>query len=151
MKRNLLIEAISALLILLFVYTSTSKLYEHRSFRAVLSTSPLINEIASVVAWGVPVVLLGVALLLIIPGTRRIGLWGSFILMLLFTLYISYMLAFASKLPCSCGGVFKQLTWNQHLYFNLICMLIALCGLWLNRKNTLAKNRISHAMVISRS
>lgn len=147
MKRNLLTEGISSLIILLFVFTATSKLYEQDTFRSVLSTSPLISNMSSVVSWVLPVVLLMVALLLIIPRTRQWGLWSSFILMLLFTLYISYMLAFASQLPCSCGGVFKQLTWNQHLFFNVFIMVLALCGLRINRKITFPKNRLTHAVI----
>jgi len=44
------------------------------------------------------------------------------------------MLAFAPKLPCSCGGVIQKMTWGQHVIFNLFFTLLALVGIWLARK-----------------
>jgi putative oxidoreductase len=49
--------------------------------------------------------------------------------MLLFTFYILYMLLFEKHLPCSCGGVLKEMTWKQHLVFNLFFTAIAFTGL----------------------
>jgi hypothetical protein len=134
MKRSLLIELIVASLILLFVYTATSKFLEFSSFRHVLSRSPLTGNHAGVVAWALPAVEYGVALLLFFHPTRKVGLWASFTLMLFFTGYITYMLAFVSHLPCSCGGVLKQMSWKQHLVFNITYTLLALAGILLHRK-----------------
>src|SRR5215217_6858645 len=119
MKRQITIEIISSLLILLFVYTASSKLLALDSFKSVLSKSPLIGEKAFFIAWALPVTELIVSLLLFIPGTRLWGLYGSAILMTAFTTYLGYMIAVSPHLPCSCGGVLKQMTWNQHLVFNV--------------------------------
>lgn len=134
MKRKWTIEIIAALLILLFTYTALSKFLEFDSFKSVLKRSPLIGDKAGPVALGLPVIELLVSVLLLIPRVRLSGFFASAILMTVFTLYLSYMIIFRSDLPCSCGGVLKQLNWNQHLLLNVFFMLISLVGIWLSRK-----------------
>jgi putative oxidoreductase len=150
MKRSTVIEIIAALFILLFVYTATSKFFEFASFKYVLSKSPLIGNMAPAVAWGLPIVELLISLLLFIPRTRRLGLWASFGIMVLFTGYLGYMIYFTPDRPCSCGGVLKQMTWKQHLVFNIGFTLLALLGLWLQRRQhrMQAKNndQVQHAV-----
>jgi hypothetical protein len=51
-----------------------------------------------------------------------------------FTLYIGYMVSFAEKLPCSCGGVISKMTWNQHLVFNIFFTLLSLLGVILEKR-----------------
>lgn len=150
MKRNTLIEIIAALFILLFVYTATSKFFAFNQFQYTLGRSPLIGKMATVVAWGLPIVELLIALLLFIPRMRRWGLWASFGIMLFFTGYLGYMIYFTPDRPCSCGGVLKQMTWKQHLVFNIGFTLLALLGLWLQRRqNRMQANnndQVQHAV-----
>ena len=134
MKRNLIIEIISSLLILLFVYTAISKLLDFTNFKSVLSRSPLIGGKAVFVAFALPITELLVALLLFIPRTRLWGLRGSVALMTVFTIYLAYMISFSPHLPCSCGGVLKQMTWRQHLVFNIFFLLLSISGAILKRK-----------------
>lgn len=144
-----LIEIISALLILLFVYTGISKLHEQDTFRIVLSKSPLIGSYAHIFAWLLSLIELSTGLLLLFPFTRKLGLQIALILMCLFTGYIAYMILFTPKLPCSCGGVLKQMTWKQHLPFNICFTVLAAAGLWLYQKNKffIAIDRISRTPV----
>ena len=139
MRKKLAVELISSLLILLFMYTALSKLLDFTAFKNVLSQSPFIGNKASVVALALPITEIMVALLLFIPNTRLWGFYGSAALMLIFTLYLGYMILFSPKLPCSCGGVLKQMSWNQHLIFNIFFLLLALTGIWLERKRTRLK------------
>src|SRR5688500_7102440 len=99
---NRLIEIIASLLILLFLYTATDKILNHDQFQLVMSKSPLIQEISVLLSWTVPVTEILISLLLFIPKTRFTGFITAFALLLVFTLYITYMLIFSSKLPCSC-------------------------------------------------
>jgi putative oxidoreductase len=131
MKRSTIVEIISALFILLFVYTAVSKLMEGTKFEHTLSKSPLIGNFSGLIAIALPITELLVALLLIIPTQRLRGLYASAALMVLFTLYLSYMIAFTPKLPCSCGGVLKQMSWNEHLVFNIIFTGLAFTAIWL--------------------
>jgi uncharacterized membrane protein YphA (DoxX/SURF4 family) len=131
--RPVLIQVIMSLLIFLFVYAALSKLQELDAFRATLLRSPIIGRGAAWVSVAVPVTELVMAVLLLLPRTRNLGLAGAFILMVLFTLYITYLLLFADKLPCSCGGVLRMLGWKEHLLFNLFFTLLAWTGIILQK------------------
>jgi hypothetical protein len=65
-----------------------------------------------------------------------LGIYGAFGLMLIFTFYIAYMIGFAAQLPCSCGGVLKEMSWKQHLFFNIGFTLLSLAGILLQRKRS---------------
>lgn len=140
MRRKLAIEIISSLLLLLFAYTALSKLLDHTSFKEVLSRSPLIGDKAAVTSLALPITESLVSVLLFIPRTRLWGLYGSLALMTGFTLYLAYMLYYTPNLPCSCGGVLKQMTWNQHLVFNIFFLLLSLAGVVMQRKQMRHKN-----------
>jgi putative oxidoreductase len=135
LKKTIVADFISSLFILLFVYTATTKLIEHESFRAVLSQSPLIGINATTVSWVLPILELFTAMLLFIPSFRKWGFVSSLILMLLFTIYITYMILFARNLPCSCGGVISRMTWPQHLIFNIFFTALAAIALRLTLRN----------------
>ena len=136
MKRKLVIEIICSLLIFLFVYTAASKLLGYNNFKYVLGKSPLISGYAAIIALALPITEGLVALLLLLPRTRLWGLYASLALMTVFTGYLAYMISFTPRLPCSCGGVLKQMTWRQHLVFNVFFLLLALSGVMLQRKQS---------------
>lgn len=148
MKRTVSIEIISSLLILLFVYTAVSKLLDYSVFQSQLSRSPLIGFMAGSIAWALPAAELAIAAMLFVPQTRLWGLYSSFALVALFTLYIGYMMAFVTNRPCSCGGVLKQMTWGQHLVFNIFFTLLALAGIWLLKKNRKQKKQVEPPQVV---
>lgn len=133
MKQNTLIEIICFLLILLFVYAALNKLLSYAEFKNQLTRSPLIKNWSAPIAIVLPVTELITAGLLSISVTRKTGMALSFILLTLFSGYVIYMLLFEKNLPCSCGGVLKQLTWKQHLLFNLFFLLISFAGIILQK------------------
>jgi uncharacterized membrane protein YphA (DoxX/SURF4 family) len=134
MKRNTLIEIIAWLFVILFLYTGISKLMEYAVFKEQLSTSPIIGQIASIVAWGLPLIEFIVSLLLFFPRYRLKGLYAALVLMVLFTCYVIAILTFSDKLPCSCGGVLEQLSWQGHLIFNSAFIALAIIAIILNRR-----------------
>jgi hypothetical protein len=136
-KKTIVPDIISALFILLFVYTAITKLIEHESFRTVLSQSPLIGINATILSWVLPILELFTATLLFIPTMRKWGFTSSFMLMLLFTCYIIYMILFARDLPCSCGGVISAMTWPEHQIFNIFFTALADIALRFTLKNKL--------------
>ncbi|HYF29822.1 MAG TPA: MauE/DoxX family redox-associated membrane protein [Chitinophagaceae bacterium] len=129
MKRSTIVEIISSLLILLFVYTALSKLLDYETFRLQLGKSPFITEFAGVTAWMLPVGELLVAISLLLSRTRLIGLYASLFLMTMFTAYIYAMLNYSYDLPCSCGGVLSKMTWGQHLWFNIGFVILSIIGI----------------------
>jgi hypothetical protein len=131
MKRSYWIEIISSLFILLFVYTAVSKLIDFKHFRYTLNSAPLLKGKGNFLAWLIPISEIAVSILLFFPKTRKPGFWGSLLLMLCFTGYLTYMLFFSEVRPCSCGGVIEKMTWTQHFIFNIIFTLLAGLGLWI--------------------
>ena len=140
LRKNTIIEVISSLLIILFIYTSLSKLSAYDNFTAQLSKSPFITSYANYIAWSIPAVEILISLLLVIKKTRLIGLYASFFLMSMFTAYLIIMLNFSYYIPCSCGGVLQYLSWNEHIVFNAFFIVIAGAGVLL-KANEMAANR----------
>ena len=133
--KALTIEIISALLIMLFVYASLSKLLEFQNFQAQLGQSPLISAYTGFISFSILPIELITALLLTFPKTRYLGLIGSFALMTLFTAYIIAILKYASFIPCSCGGILEKLDWKEHLVFNTVFMVLAAIAMFLASNN----------------
>lgn len=131
-----LTQVIAATFIFLFTYTALSKILDHSSFKAALEQSPVLSYTAAILAWVIPAAELIVSGLLFFPATRKKGLLGSLLLMSGFTLYIGAMLLFSNNLPCSCGGVLQQLTWQQHLLFNIFFTVWAAAALKLQKQGT---------------
>src|SRR5665213_1163999 len=139
MKKNVIIEIISGLLAILFMYASLSKLLNYTTFRLQVSASPVINQFAAIV-WILPVVEIMITAMLAVNYTRKYGLYASAFLLVLFTGYICCMLVFVEHLPCSCGGVLTKLTWKQHILFNMFFLSSCIVGIVLEKK----ENMITH-------
>ena len=128
-KKNSIAAVCAFLLILLWVYAASSKLFRWHLFRFQLEGYPWIRQVADWVAWGVPALELGIAAVLLTPGRgRRMGFYASLFLLVIFTAYLLLMLGLHYHLPCSCGGVIQGLTWGQHVVFNLFFIAIAITG-----------------------
>lgn len=119
------VEFTSYFFILLFCYASISKIMDFENFQIQIAQSPLLSAYAVFITYGILILELLVCFLLISERTRYIGLYGSYILMVLFTVYIYLILNYSEFVPCSCGGILEKMDWNTHLIFNLICILIA--------------------------
>src|ERR1700741_3050366 len=111
-RKQLMLEIISALFILLFMYAAASKLLDWQKFRVQLGQSPLLTSFAGWMVWLVPSVEIIISLMLTTSRFRRIGLYASFSLMVMFTAYIIAITRFSDYVPCSCGGVLENMTWN---------------------------------------
>lgn len=130
-KKNIMIEIICLLYILLFVYAASSKLLDFENFQIQLGQSPLVSAFSLYLSWFIPVLELLISVFLIIPSTRRAGLTASYFLMVMFTAYIFVILNYSSFVPCSCGGILEKMNWTQHLVFNFVFLFLALLALYL--------------------
>jgi uncharacterized membrane protein YphA (DoxX/SURF4 family) len=126
----------------LFVYASVSKLLDFENFQIQLGQSPLLSAFAGWVSWGVPIVELVIALLLLVPKFRLVGLFAAFSLMVMFTTYIIIILNFSSFIPCSCGGILEKMGWTEHLLFNIGFVILALIGILLQKNLQLSNFKI---------
>ena len=134
MKNPKIIDFIVFILILLFAYSSLSKVIEYDVFQGALSKSSILKPMASALSIAIPVSEIITCLLLATPRFFKAGLHASLLLMSIFTAYVIYILTFSKRLPCSCGGVIQKMTWHQHLYFNLAFLLISFTGVLLARQ-----------------
>lgn len=133
-SRKILVDVISYLFIALFIYTAGSKFITFENFVFVLGKSVLIGQYNHLIAWLVPTIEIIISIFLIIPKTRNSGLIASLGLMTLFTTYLIYMINSGSELGCSCGGIVSALSWKQHIWFNIIFIILAITGLKINKK-----------------
>jgi hypothetical protein len=130
-------QIIAALLIMLFLYASLSKFLDFRTFIGEMNNQPLPNALTPFLVWTIPSLEIGIALALLFERTRLAGLYTSFVLMALFTIYAgAILLHFFAYVPCSCGGVISQLNWRQHLVFNLFFVALSVIGILLQRGNS---------------
>lgn len=127
MRKTVIIESISLILVLLFTYTAVSKILEHDLFAIVLSEAPAIGKYATLISWLLPAAEILVVILLLVPSLRLTGLFASLFLLLVFTMYLLWMVVFRINLPCNCGGVLKALSWKQHIFFNLFFIVLSAC------------------------
>jgi putative oxidoreductase len=131
-----IIKIISYAFILLFVYTALSKWFTYKIYLYDLSRSPELRQFAIPISIVVPAVELLAVSLLLFDRTLRKGLWLSFSLMVLFTLYVAYVLIYSPDLPCTCGGIIRELSWRQHLIFNLLFTGLAAWAIRLSRHSS---------------
>lgn len=136
--KTITVDIICILFILLFIYAAVSKLLDYENFKAQLGRSTLLSRFWNWI-WIVPTVEILIAILLPIPKTRLLGLYGSFSLMTMFTVYIIAILQFSEFIPCSCGGVLQKMSWTEHLWFNVIFILLAFTGIVLESRKTVAR------------
>lgn len=127
--RTRFIEIVTYFFILLFCYASISKIMDFENFQIQIAQSPLLSAYAVWITYGILIMELLVCILLIFQKTRNIGLYSSYILMVLFSVYIYLILNYSEFIPCSCGGILEKMDWNTHLIFNLVCILIAVLAI----------------------
>jgi len=130
MKKALYIEIITALLILLFLYASFSKLFDLWYFKYDLSKQPFPKWLQKMLVWAVPYSEILISTCLLFKRSRKTGFYLALFLMTIFTGYTAaILLHFFPFVPCGCGGVIRMLTWPQHLVFNLFFVGIIIAGI----------------------
>lgn len=132
---------ICGLLIVLFAYTAFSKILAFGQFRFVLSSAPLIGKYAYEIALLIPTIELIIAVLLIVPRTSKVGLIGAASLLIVFTTYLLFIVFTVPNLPCSCGGAIQELSWKQHIAFNIFFVVLGIAGIYFQHHHLKGKRR----------
>lgn len=133
MKQKPTIDIIIAVLVMLLLYTSFSKLLDLPRFEASLRKQPFAPRLQQTLLWLLPSMEILVAGLLMVPRTKVYALWGYAAMMAVFTGYIAAILLHAyPRIPCTCGGLISQLSWPQHLVFNLFFLALGIWALIIN-------------------
>lgn len=125
-------KAAACFFIVLFVYAAISKALDFENFQVQLAQSPLVSAYAGFISYSVIVIELIIAGLLLSERTRKIGLYLSLGMMVSFSIYIYLILNYSDFIPCSCGGILEKMSWNQHLLFNLGCVILCIISLYAN-------------------
>lgn len=123
----------------LYMYTGYDKLTHLKTFIKGNKSLPYVGEYAVYIGWGIPLLEILLAVLLILPfiTLQRIALSASVVLMGIFTLFLSLMMQFVPDRLCQCGGVIESMGWTTHLIFNLVWLvagIYALRKLIINKK-----------------
>ncbi len=135
-----LIEATRFILILLFTYTALDKLLNYELTQTQMNQQLLPIFIKPYLATGVPLAELACIALLLFKKTKWIGLIASATLLLSFTIYVAYVyIGDFEFIPCSCAGIFRNISWVHHLYINITLTIMTAIAAYLY-KYSLARN-----------
>lgn len=130
-----IVQVISAAFILLWVYTAGSKLTDFQAYQQQMSLQVFSPGVTVVLLYLIPFLEIIAAILLLIKKTNKLGLALSLLLMSIFTGYIILIISgYFPKVPCSCGGVIKAMSWKAHLIFNIFFISAAMLSLFIKLK-----------------
>ncbi len=149
MKKESILLVVSGLIAALFFYAAMAKLMDYDKSLSEMRNQIFPVFIAKTLTWLIPVIEIVLSLLLLFPSSRKMALWASLFLLIAFTLYIAIvMTGVFGRIPCSCGGILENMSYGNHLMFNLFFIAIAIFGLltennkWFNflKERRLPKN-----------
>jgi len=132
-KPAIYVQVITCLLILLWVYAAMSKLLNYEQSRSQMLNQVFTQTTAKLLVWAVPFTELLLGVLLSFLKTRLIGLYGSLVMLVGFTIYIGLVMNNTfGRIPCSCGGVLNKMNWEQHLVFNIVFVILTISAILLS-------------------
>ena len=149
-KKQVTLECVCAMLILLFLYASISKFLDFKTFIGQMTNQPLPTSWTPFLVWTIPLLEISISVALIFDYTRLLGLYASLVIMATFSVYTGIVLLhFFPYVPCSCGGVIQKLTWPQHLFLNLFYVALSIVGIHIQRRLFIQKPSITkkHSLV----
>ncbi|QQD12729.1 MauE/DoxX family redox-associated membrane protein [Sphingobacterium sp. UDSM-2020] len=123
----------------LYFYTGIAKLQIIAEFIRGNSKIPYLGKYAELIGWGIPSLEILLAVLLIVPiyKIKRTALWVSNLLMGIFTIYLTLMVAFVEDRLCNCGGVIESMGWKTHIIFNVAWFI---AGIYALKKTKIINN-----------
>ena len=130
MKKETILKFICGIIAALFFYAAFSKLTDYDKSVGEMRNQIFSATIANILTWLIPTIEIMLTFLLLFPNTRKIALWASLSLLSAFTLYIVVvMTGVFGRIPCSCGGILKDMSYGIHLIFNFFFIAVSLIGL----------------------
>lgn len=132
-----ILQLIRYTFLLLFFYAGLTKLLEGELFYDNLYNSSLLPKnsiLISILAWGIPLLEIGIALSLLFTKYLRLLLMAVVGLLSIYSIYVAAILWGSPYQPCSCGGVSKLLSWEQHLVLNGVGVCLGLMALYKVKK-----------------
>lgn len=127
---KIIAETVYLFLIFFFCYTAANKFANIESFKTnLIKTTLFSKEVANYFSY--LVVLMEIVVILFLVFNKKIGLIVCSGLMLIFTLYISYLKYNQLYEVCGCGGVLNGLDYKYHFAINLCLLLSSLYALYI--------------------
>lgn len=111
-------EFIYFFLIFFFCYTAFNKLINLEAFRSNLMKTSLFNEFYANI-FSIIIICLEIVIVLLLFFYKKIGLFFLIVIMITFTLYISFLNYNGYYEVCGCGGVLNGLSYKYHLIINI--------------------------------
>lgn len=137
--KNRIENICTILLLLLWIPVTLDKFMHYELFRNAMIQQPFSDQLGKVLAFTLPPLEAITAICLLRVNIRKIGYYLSIFLMSIFTGYIGYaVLGSIDNLPCGCGLVFHQLSWEMHFWMNLFFLVVSMIGLVLHTKKSLS-------------
>ena len=123
---------VSGFLVILWVYSALSKLTNWDYFKHAMKIQVFPLWMCKILIYVIPALELALAISLLFNATRLYGMYASFFVMGMFTLYIGgAVFKWYDRYPCACGGLFGRLGWKRHFKVNIVLTLIAMAGVLL--------------------
>ena len=124
-RKEIVIQIISLLFIALWSYAAFSKILDWEMNKRAMLMQPFPLWMANILFWLIPLLELVLVVFLLNIHTRIRALLASVILLSTFSIYIALILSRAfGSIPCACAGIFSQMGHAEHLYFNLLFILL---------------------------
>lgn len=122
---SLFTAIISYVFIALWAYAALSKLMDWEMNQRAMLMQPFPDWMGNALAWFIPLLELVLVIFLLQTRTRIKALQASILLLGIFSLYILLLLTrIFGKIPCACSGIFSQMGHAEHLYFNLVFIIL---------------------------
>lgn len=120
LRKSDIFSILVTLLSFLFLYSSSYKISNYNEFGITLYNSRLIPEFSiPILQIFLPLVEVVVFVLLNLNKTRLLALKVSFFILIVYTLYLIAINNFSLFDGCSCGGIFVDLEYFEHVVLNL--------------------------------
>lgn len=134
-KRRALVTVTAVFLCgVLFLFSAGDKLLNDPEFTVQVGKSPILTGHEAFVGDAVPWGEIAIAVLMVIPPTRQLGLYAFFTTMLAFTGYIILLLNGAERPPCGCNALTEEMSLQAHGVMNLAFCALAAFAIALNEK-----------------
>jgi len=122
------------ILVFLWMYTGFDKVLGYPEYWRIMHLQVIPREVLPILVPALPVLEITIAILLILPSKRLLGLYCSLLLMSIFTAYtlLVYLNFFPAR-PCACAGLFQKMGWGMHVLVNSFLTLVAVFGIIMHR------------------
>lgn len=141
-----IVRPIAIVIALMFFYAACSKLLDFDKSKREMMNQVFPKSMALFLVWAVPFTELLITMGLINKYLRLKALYASLFLLVLFSLYISItMTGIFGRVPCSCGGILRHMSYWAHLAFNFFFIVLAVLGIAIETQWTI--NRGFHFLI----